>query len=114
MNIALLFNSEEPKFKGCYGYPIRRNVFGLGILQASQRHMKVAVGDVAIYSHSSAWGEYDQLTERAYFGGRWSLFHERRLRVTFRKATVYAPIFENMTQEIARKLHEALGSEISS
>lgn len=113
MNIALLFNSDEPKFNGCYGDPIRKIVFGLGILQASQRHMKVSAGDVTIYSHSGTWGHYDQLTERVYFGGSWSLFHERRLRETFRKATVYALIFENMTQEIARQLHEALDCEES-
>jgi hypothetical protein len=49
MNVAFLFNSDDPKYGGIYGDPIRNTVFGLGIVQASNRHMKVAVGDVLIY-----------------------------------------------------------------
>ncbi|WP_363346326.1 hypothetical protein [Methylocystis echinoides] len=113
MNITLLFNSDVPKFKGFYGYPIREIVFGLGILQASKRHMKVSVGDIAIYSYNETSEGYDQLTERVYFAGTWSLLHEQRLRATFGTATVYALIFENMTQEIARQLHAALTPEES-
>jgi hypothetical protein len=113
MNIALLFNSDAPKFKGSYGYPIRRIVFGLGILQASKRHMKVSVGDVAIYSHSKTYDQYDQLTKRVYFAGTWSLLHEQRLRETFKTATVYALTFENMTKKIANQLHAALSAEES-
>jgi hypothetical protein len=93
MNIALLFNSDAPKFKGNYGHAIKKIVFGLGILQASKRHMKVSVGDVSIYSHSKTWEKYDQLTERVYFAGFWSLLDEQRLRATFRVATVYALTF---------------------
>jgi hypothetical protein len=113
MNIALLFNSDAPKYDGSYGGPIRRAVFGLWIIQASQRHMKVSVGDVLIYSSSKTWTDYDTLTERIYFAGTWSLFLEKRLRKTFRKATVYALTFENMTKAIATKLHAALTSDDS-
>jgi hypothetical protein len=113
MNIALLFNSDTPKFNGSYGDPIRKIVFGLGILQASKRHLKVSVGDVLIYSRAKTWDHYDQLTERVYFPGTWSLLLEERLRATFRTATVYALTFENMTEQIARDLHAALSAEAS-
>lgn len=113
MNIALLFNSDAPKFGYVYGDPIRRIVFGLGILQASRRHMKVSVGDVLIYGRAKTWDHYDELTERVYFAGTWALVIEDRLRATFRKATVYALTFENMTETIARKLHAALMEEDS-
>lgn len=113
MNIALLFNSGAPEFNGFYGDAIRKIVFGLSILQASKRHMKVSVGDVSIYGRSKTWDGYDQLAERVYFANTWSLIHERRLRATFRKATVYALTFENMTQEIASQLHARLNSEES-
>jgi hypothetical protein len=113
MNVALLFNSDAPKFNGCYGDPIREAVFGLGILQASGRHMKVSVGDVLIYGHSKTWDQYDRITERVYYVGTWSLLRDQRLRATFRKATVYALTFENMTEAIARQLHAALDSEES-
>ena len=113
MNVAVLFNSDAPKFEGSYGDPIRKIVFGLGILQGSKRHMKVSVGDVLIYSHAKNWDDYDQLTERVYFPGTWSLLLEDRLRATFRTATVYALTFENMTEEIARVLNAALLAEES-
>jgi len=111
MNVALLFNSDAPKFNGIYGHPIGRIVFGLRILQASRRHMKVSVGDVVIYRHSQTWDHYDQITQRVYFCGTWSLLHDQRLRATFRKATVYALTFENMTEKIAIQLHTALSLE---
>src|SRR4051794_30571168 len=113
MNLAVLFNSDAPKFRGFYGYPIKKIIFGLGILQASKRHMKVSVGDVTIYGRAKSWDQYDQLTERVYFAGTWSLLHEQRLRATFRKATVYALTFENITEAIARQIHAALRSEDS-
>ena len=108
MNVAFLFNSDDPKYNGFYGDPIRNTVFGLGILQASNRHMKVSVGDVLIYGNAKTWAEYDALTERVYFADTWSEFLLDRLRATFRKATVYALTFENMTRKIALALHEAL------
>lgn len=113
MNVALLFNSDDPKYDGVYGDPIRNTVFHLGIVQASNRHMKVAVGDVLIYGNVKTWAEYDALTERVYFAGKWSELLLDRLRATFRKATVYALTFENMTREIALALHEALKPEES-
>jgi hypothetical protein len=113
MNIALLFNSDAPKFGGSYGYPIRNMVFGLGVLQTSERHMKVSVGDVLTYSQSRTWSQYDQLTEKVYYAGTWSLLREKRLRATFRSSTVYALTFENMTPAIARRLNSALAPEES-
>ena len=113
MNVALLFNSDAPKYGCTYGQPIRRAVFGSGIIQASGRHMKVSVGDVLIYSKSRSWAHYDELTERTYFAGTWTLFLEDRLTATFRKATVYALTFQNMTKEIASELHAALISDDS-
>ncbi len=108
MNVAVLFNSDATKYNGYYGWPIKSSVFKTGVIQKSQRHMKMAVGDVLIYSKSRSWEEYDLLSERVYFTGPWSLILEERLRATFRTATVYALVFENMTREIAEELHRAL------
>jgi hypothetical protein len=101
MNVAFLFNSDDPKYRGSCGDPIRNTVFGLGIVQGSKRHMKIAVGHVVIYSRAKTWAEYDALTERVYFSGTWSEFLLDRLRATFRKAIVYALTFENMTRKTA-------------
>lgn len=111
MNVAFLFNSDAEKYEYFYREPIKEAVFGLGILQKSKRHMKVSVGDVTIYGRSNTWAEYAELTQRTYYTGTWSLLHDNRLRATFRKATVYALIFENITKAIATELHEALTSD---
>ena len=111
MNVGLLFNSDHPKFNYSYGDPIRSLVFGSRVIQKSKRHMQVSVGDVLIYGNSRTWNQYDELTNRVYFSGTWSLLLEDRLRATFRKATVYALVFENMTTEIAVSIHETLRSE---
>jgi hypothetical protein len=108
MHIALLFNSDAPKYKGSYGWPIKMKVLGTGIIQKSRRHMKMSVGDVLIYSNARDWDHYDELCQRVYFCHPWALLHEKRLRETFRTKTVYSLIFENMTQDIARDLHRKL------
>lgn len=108
MNIALLFNSDDPKYDGFYGDPIKESVFGLGLIQSDGRHMIVSVGDVLIYSHSSTWDEYDSLTQRTYYSNTWSLLLDDRLRATFRRCTVYALTFHNMTEKLALKLHTSL------
>lgn len=111
MNIALLFNSDDPKYNGFYGPPIRNTVFGTKIIQASNRHMKISVGDVLIYGSSKTWKEYDEITNRVYFSGTWSLLLESHLRKTFREATVYALTFENMTKDIAQNFHDVLQTD---
>lgn len=108
MNIALLFNADAPKYGYSYGDPVRSTIFSLGILQASKRHMKVSVGDITIYSHAKSWPHYDDLTERVYRAGTWSMLLDGRLRATFRQATVYAVTFENMPKGLAAELHAAL------
>jgi hypothetical protein len=108
MIIALLFNSDDPKYRGYYLPPVLQTVFANGVLQNSGRHMKVSVGDVLIFSHSKSWAKYDALTEATYFHYEWALLHEDRLRATFRAATVYSLVFENMSKQIAMELDKAL------
>lgn len=102
MNIAFLFNSDDPKYNGYYGPPILKAVLRTKVIQKSGRHMKVSVGDVLTY------GKPPDLLPRTYFAHTWSNLIDDRLRATFNVATVYALTFENMTAEIAVKLHEKL------
>jgi len=111
MNVAVLFNSDDPKYEGWYGEPIRNTVFGSEVIQAARRHVKVRVGDVLVYTSVRSLSEYDTLTKRVYFAGTWSLFLGQRLRSTFRNTTVYALTFENMTRELAVQLHTALSND---
>jgi hypothetical protein len=111
MNIALLFDSTLPEYNGFYKWPINSKVFSIGIIQASGRHMKVWIGDVSIYAETLA--RYHELCERVYFAHTWDRLHEARLRATFWHSTVYTLVFENMTVNIANKLHDALTSDKS-
>jgi hypothetical protein len=108
MHAALLFNSDDPKYKGSYGWPIEAKVFKTGVIQRSGRHMKMSVGDVLTYSNAKDKAHHDALCEAVYFTNPWALLHERRLRQTFGGATVFALIFENMTEDMARGLHSQL------
>ncbi len=113
MIIATLFNSDAPKYHGYYGHPILSTILRTGVIQASQRHMKISVGDVLTYSHSKNWQEHDELADRAYFKSSWHLLFEKKLRATFRTATVYSVVFENMPEALAREMHRALLSDDS-
>jgi len=108
MNIALLFDCKSPEYGAFYKWPINNKVFSTGIIQASGRHMKVWIGDVAIYMHASSLAHYHELCDRVYFTHTWARLHETRLRATFWCSTVYTLLFENMTRDIANKLHDAL------
>lgn len=64
--------------------------------------MKISVGDVLTY------GKPPELLHRTYFVHTRSNFIGERLQATFNVSTVYALTFENITAEIAIKLHEKL------
>ncbi|MGF6172809.1 hypothetical protein [Ensifer sp. 4252] len=108
MNIAFLFNSDDPKYNGSYGDPIRDVVFGPGIVQASGRHMKVRLGDVLLHFHARNQDAYLNLAEKVYDAHTWSSLIVDRLVATFGQAVPFAIIFENMPQKLAENLHSAL------
>ncbi|MGY6119680.1 hypothetical protein ACW9YQ_07225 [Paraburkholderia strydomiana] len=108
MIIAVLFNSDDPKYDGYYGPPIRDLIFGSSVLQMSGRHLQVRYGHVLIHSHADTQIEYRRLAEQTYFHSDWSLLKAERLRATYLKETVWAWIIENVTHEIAKKLDAAL------
>jgi hypothetical protein len=113
MIIAVLFNSDDPKFHGYYGPPIRDIIFGTSVLQRSGRDMQVRYGDVLILSHAETQPEYMQLAEDTYFYGDWSLVKSQRLRATYLRQTIWAWVIQNVTRDIAQKLDAALSSETS-
>jgi hypothetical protein len=108
MIIAVLFNSDDPKYDGYYGPPIRDLIFGSSVLQMSGRHLQVRYGHVLIHSHADTQIEYRRLAEQTYFHSDWSLLKAKRLRATYLKEIVWAWIIENVTREIAKELDAAL------
>lgn len=113
MNAAFLFNSDDPKFGGYYGPPIRNAILSSEILQNSNRHLKVSIGDVLIYSHSESTSHYIDLAEKIYFWHPWQELFDDRIRSTYLNATVYAWVIQNITSDIAKKIHESLINDSS-
>lgn len=111
MIIAILFNSDDPRFDGYYGPPIRNLVFGTDVLQSSNRHLKIAHGDVLVYSHSKTAADYRRIAEATYFAGTWNLIQADLLRATYLKDTVWSWVIQNATRALAKRLDAALASD---
>jgi hypothetical protein len=107
MNIAFLFDSNFHAYanKGNYYWPPRRLIFRSGIIQASNRHMKMGAGDVIIDGNRE---ERARIHELVFFDGSWGMLHEQRLRAVFGRAEILAIVFQNMTKVIAEQLHKRL------
>lgn len=108
MIIAILFNSDDARFNGYYGPPIRDLIFGTGILQASNRPLKIAHGDVLVYSHSRTEADYRRIAEAAYFAETWSTVQAERLRATYLKQTIWSWVIQNVPRHLADQLDAAL------
>lgn len=111
MIIAVLFNSDDPKFDGYYGGPIRDIIFKTSVLQSSKRHMKVKLGNVNIYRHAKTPENYKRLAEATFFSDAWSLVKRDRIEATYAHATICAWVIQNVTHKIAEQLDAALSSE---
>lgn len=108
MIVAFLFNSDDPKYGGYYGEPIRKLILSSNILQQSGRHLKISVGDVLILSHAKTTEEYLFLCEQTYFWHPWNYLFQDKIRATYLKATVFAWVIQNITEEITKSLHSNL------
>lgn len=108
MIVVFLFDSDNKKYKGSYGYPIKKTILSTGILQHSGRHMKVSLGDVLIYSNAKNEREHYALCEAAYAHSSWNKTIKEKLEKTYLKSTAYAWVIQNITEEISTNLHEAL------
>jgi hypothetical protein len=113
MIIAVLFNSDDPKFNGFYGPPICDLIFGTSVLQSSGRHMKISHGDVLIGKYSKNQSDYERIAEVTFFSNTWSRIKTDRIRSTYMKETVWAWVIQNATHEIAEKLDLELSSDSS-
>ncbi len=108
MRAALLFDSGHPGCRGGYGRIIRNSILSTDVLQSSGRHVKIRSGDVLIYSHAKSPDGYTRLAERTYFSHPWQLLDDDRLRLTYLRSTVFTWVIQNIDEETARHLHQAL------
>lgn len=108
MHVAFLFDSDDPKYNGFYGNPIRNEILGTNILQESCRHMKVYIGDVVTFSHAKDKLHYIELSESIYFSHKFQNLNAERIRETYFQKTIFVWVIENITELISNRLHEAL------
>lgn len=111
MIIAILFNSDDPRFDGYYGPPIRDLVFRSDVLQASNRPLRIAHGDVLVYGNSKTTADYRRIAEATYFAGTWSTIQAERLRATYLEQTIWAWVIHNATRALAERLDAALRAD---
>ncbi len=119
MNVAFLFNSNAPKYRGFYGYPIKNKILSTGVLQAPRRRMRCLIGAVTTFSYvarrkqNRSYADLAELEFRVYQPGGWDRRIWPRLEKTFARATVYCWVFQNITDKIADGLHRSLKSDRS-
>lgn len=104
MIIALLFDWRAYKQSDNYWHKIRKAVFATDIIQNSDRHMKLSIGDVIVGIKNGQNPE--ALFNAAFNNSDWSLLHEERVQNGF--PTVFGMVFDNMPRGLAEDLHEAL------
>lgn len=113
MNIALLFNSDHPSLGGWYGPPVMERILGTGVLQESQRCMRVSDGDIPTYSAAArsktpTLSALRALCRLVYQPKTFDRLIPVRLEATHGNSTVFCWLFENMTIDLA----EALSSKL--
>lgn len=108
MHVAFLFDSDDPKYNGFYGNPIRDEILRTSVLQESGRHMKVYIGDVLTYSKARDKHHYIELSEEIYFSHQFQNLDVERVRATYFQRTIFVWVIENITTSIASQLHDAL------
>ena len=100
MDIAVLFNPQHPTLGGVYGYAVMRLILGTGVLQLSNRHMRISRGDVVTTTTEGG--------KKLYVPRNLDLLIHERKDALFRPAAIWSWRFQNATVEIAAELHEAL------
>jgi hypothetical protein len=113
LNVAVLFNSDDPSLGGWYGASVMRHILGANVLQSVDRNMRVSVGAVLTMSAVSrsanrTLADLVRVCRALYRPTRLDLLIADRLEATHGKATVFCWLFQNITPETARALHDRL------
>jgi len=112
MRIAVLFDASHPQYTqygGNYGREIRNKILSTSVIQNSNRHVKVNIGDVLrIYSKAKSQSDYEFIAENTYFSHPWQLLVTEKLKTAHLKSIVFAWVIQNLDETTARQLHAAL------
>lgn len=113
MNIALLFNSDDPSFGGYYGPPVMSKILEVGVLQEVDRQMRVSTGDILTFGVVQTRSELVALCKLIYSPKKFDRLIQERLSATHGNSTVYCWLFQNMTAATAERIHLALAADIT-
>lgn len=113
MNIAFLFNSDHEKYHGFYGLPIMNEILQTNILQQANRYLRISIGDVLTYGAASdsdnrTYEHLEEICRKTYIPYKYNRLHKRELEKTFRTATVYCWVVQNISEDIALHLDTEL------
>lgn len=91
-------------------------LLGTHVLQATDRHMRVSVGDILTYSavtqsKTPTMGYLVELCQAVYRPTYFDRLNYDQLESTHGTATVYCWLFQNMTEAIGETLHSNLSSD---
>jgi len=108
MIIAVLFNSDDPTLGGWYGDPIRNAILNTGILQNTNRHIKIGCGDILLLHGNPTPKEYLEIAEKAFFRNDDKWIISKKLRSAYQKGTIYTWVIQNATVQIADEFDRQL------
>lgn len=116
MNIAFLFNSDHEIYNGFYGYPILELILKQCILQNINRNMKVSVGDIVTFSVASqsktpTYEYFYELNKKVYTPYKFDYLIQPKLENISKKATIYCLFIQNMPDESALSMNNALKND---
>jgi hypothetical protein len=107
MEVAFLFDCQA--LDGMYGYAVTRLILETGVLQASERHMRVSRGEILTANIARSTGQpLVDVCKHVYTPRELDLLILGRTDTFFRCARVWCWRFQNATDEIARRMHEEL------
>ncbi len=113
MNVAFLFDSQNPTLGGSYGYTVMGMILGTGVLQASNRHIRISRGEVltssiVLLAESPTSQRLIEVCEKVYAPKELDLLLRERSVTPFGRGKVWRWLFQNMTSSLARDLHRPL------
>lgn len=112
MYIAFLFNSDDPKYGVCYGWPIMENVLGTRILQSAGYSIDIAHGDMPVRRHPELAQEYLSVTAAKECRCAKPLnIKTDRLHSIITTSTIYAWVLKGIKRDEAEALNTALWND---
>ena len=116
MNIAFLFNADHESLGACYGSQIMKKILQANIIQNCSRYMRILIGDILTFqiaseSDNPTYDGLEQICKKVYIPKNFDHLKNDLLRNTFRTATVFCWVFQNVTEDIGLKLDNFLLDE---